>query len=650
MTELSLARRQLDAAWSSYVRDGCVPESVRPELLRSWHRTATDWRIDHELRVPRDSISADDLELRLETDEVFQIASPLLTDFAERLAPDMHIVTFVDRAGVILTVQGNKRSGDEGAQSNFAPGACWSEESAGTNGIGLALIEGRPIEVFASEHYVGAWQSWSCASAPVRSAGRIAGVIDITSPWGARHPSLLVCAEALARAVEARLEAVAAHRCEALREALLRSGDRDASAAIDMNGAFVGIGPTARRAGWDPAFVNAATLAPVLALIGAQGGRRRETEHTIEFGVRSVRVACTPVEHEGRVIGAVLRNASPLAGKAAAGRRRLYRFEDILGAAPSLERQRALGRAAAGNLLPVLVSGESGTGKELFAQAIHSASGRAAGPFVAVNCGSITPSLVEAELFGYEAGTFTGGRKEGKRGRVEDADGGTLFLDEVSELSPSAQTALLRILQEREVTRIGSSTPRAVDFRLVAASNKDLQEEIRARRFRQDLYYRLNVLRIDLPPLRDRREDVPHLAEHVLAIARVELRRDLAFSPDAVAALQRYGWPGNVRELKNVVERAAVSAAGQRIELADLTPEVRERGEALAAAPAAVAVATIAACPHGAGQGLEQEAERVALQRALEDSSWNIVQAARSLGISRSTMYRRLQQHGLVRG
>src|SRR5512144_1143942 len=236
-----------------------------------------------------------------------------------------------------------------------------------------------------------------------------------------------------------------------------------------------------------------------------------------------------------------------------------YDFSWILGRSPALLRAVELARTAARNTLPVVLYGESGTGKELFAQAIHSASERRGGRFVAVNCGSIPAQLVEAELFGYESGTFTGARREGNAGKFEDADGGTLFLDEVSELPLQAQTALLRVLQEKEVVRLGGSTPRRVDVRVIAASNKPLEEEIRSKRFRRDLFYRLNVFFIAVPPLRERGvEDLALLARVFLEEAAREVQRPgLTLAPAALAALHGHPWPGNVRELKNVLLRAA---------------------------------------------------------------------------------------------
>ena len=281
---------------------------------------------------------------------------------------------------------------------------------------------------------------------------------------------------------------------------------------------------------------------------------------------------------------------------------------------------------ASRNALPVVISGESGTGKELFAQAIHGASARAAGPFVAVNCGSIPAPLLEAELFGYEAGAFTGGRKDGNAGKFEEASGGTLFLDEVSELSPQGQTALLRVLQEREIVRLGGSTPRKVDVRIVAATNRELRAEVAARRFRQDLYYRLDVLSLAIPPLRQRVEDIPLLAQAFLEQAEAEVgRTGLRLSDEAVAALQGFTWPGNVRQLQNVILRAAAMASGNEILASHLPAEISRAVRTALPRPAA---------PAGDGP------ERQALGARLERHAWNVARAAEELGVSRMTLYR----------
>jgi transcriptional regulator with PAS, ATPase and Fis domain len=223
----------------------------------------------------------------------------------------------------------------------------------------------------------------------------------------------------------------------------------------------------------------------------------------------------------------------------------------------------------------VLILGESGVGKELFAQSIHGASERRDRPFVAVNCGALPRELVESELFGYVGGAFSGARREGSPGKFEAADGGTIFLDEIGELPPAAQISLLRVLQEGEITRVGCSQAKPVDVRVIAATNRDLQAALADGSLRRDLYYRLNVLTLELPPLRERREDIPLLARHFLETSSTAMRKGgLTFDAEVINALQGYDWPGNVRELQNVVARLVALASSSRITLADLPASI----------------------------------------------------------------------------
>jgi DNA-binding NtrC family response regulator len=284
----------------------------------------------------------------------------------------------------------------------------------------------------------------------------------------------------------------------------------------------------------------------------------------------------------------------------------------------------------------VLLLGESGTGKEVLARALHQRSHRASGPFVAVNCAAISGSLLESELFGHERGAFTGAFAR-KPGRFELADGGTLLLDELAELSPEAQAELLRVLEERTVTRVGGTHPVAVDVRVIAATHADLKEAVAAGRFREDLYYRLSVLVAAIPPLRERREDIDALARHFLArlVCHAPRRVD-GISPAAMTALTGHRWPGNVRELRNVIERAVMLGANPVIEVDDLPPEIRR------ASP-------VAAPPDGTQVGLPMpvdELERRNLLAALAATGGNKTRAARLLGIDRVTLYNRLRKLG----
>jgi DNA-binding NtrC family response regulator len=294
-------------------------------------------------------------------------------------------------------------------------------------------------------------------------------------------------------------------------------------------------------------------------------------------------------------------------------------------------------RRAAKSDATVLVSGESGTGKELVARAVHVQSDRVGGPFVAVNCKALAPGVLESELFGHERGAFTGAERA-RPGLFERAQGGTLFLDEIGETSPDFQAKLLRVLQEKKVTRVGGSEERALDFRVVAATNRDLKREIEAGTFREDLYFRLAVIPIHLPPLRERREDVLALARHFFVRAAAERKPPLeGWSPEVERFLFAHGWPGNARELENSIERGVALARGPRIELEDLLLD----GEL---APAAAAAAN--ADEPLAGWLDRQATERI--RAVLADSGGSRAEAARRLGVDRTTLWRWMQRLGIV--
>ncbi len=317
-----------------------------------------------------------------------------------------------------------------------------------------------------------------------------------------------------------------------------------------------------------------------------------------------------------------------------------YTFGDLVGQSAAFRNATKIGLIAAGNTLSVLISGESGTGKEMLAHAIHASSPRAPKPFIAVNCGAIPRELIESELFGYEEGTFTGARKGGRSGRFEEAQGGTLFLDEVSECSPSTQVALLRVLEQQELTRLGSGQPVPLDVRIIAATNKDLLKEVAKGLFREDLYYRLNVISIHLPPLRERREDIPLLAASFLADVAAALHcPDLRFTEEALRALALtpYPWPGNVRELRNVLQQVGVLLPRPEIRWDDFPEAIRtlRAGEASAERPEP--------------GGWLAQTERQLICQIVQQCAGNLSQAAAQLGISRSTLYRKLEQFGLKR-
>ncbi len=314
----------------------------------------------------------------------------------------------------------------------------------------------------------------------------------------------------------------------------------------------------------------------------------------------------------------------------------------VIGESSAFRRMMTLVEQVADSSATVLIQGESGTGKELVARAIHDLSSRRKGPFVAVNCAALPETLLESELFGYERGAFTGaaGRKEG---RFELADGGTLFLDEVADLSPVTQPKILRVLQEGEFERVGGTRTIRVDVRTVTATNQDLVQLVREKRFREDLFYRLNVITIQVPPLRDRREDIPRLAQHFLRVYAAKNNRTLeGFSDEALRCLEGYSWPGNVRELENVVERAVVLARG-RVEIADLPDSVAERPVMLVRGPAGEAAPVMEGFfKVRIGTSLAEMEQRL-LEETLRLTKGNKTLTARILGIDPKTVFRKLK-------
>ncbi len=317
-----------------------------------------------------------------------------------------------------------------------------------------------------------------------------------------------------------------------------------------------------------------------------------------------------------------------------------FSIEGVIGASQKLKDVLAKMRLVAPSRATILIEGESGTGKELIAQAIHQASARARAPFIAVHCAALSDNLLESEIFGHERGSFTGAT-ERRVGRFESADGGTLFLDEIGEISPSTQVKLLRFLETKAIERVGSSKPINLDVRLVAATNRNLEQLVRDGKFRDDLFFRLNVVRLVMPPLRARTEDIPLLLAHFIKIFSDENAvPPLTVESGALRTLQAYPWPGNIRELRNFCENAVVMRRGGNLSEYDLESKFRGQPDGVVASPAGAFTAT---APGGTSLSIEDNEKRL-LREALHQSRGNRTKAAELMGISRRTLHRKLAQ------
>ena len=624
------------------------------EIERAWWRTREPPRAGGARADSHRHLDPAELRARQARDAIYAVAQPILEHFGEQVDPSQQVLAFFDVEGWMLSVTGSARTADWIAEIDFCPGTNWREQAAGDDGLDAASSLKKLAEQASSGRVIAVRTSWTCAAASIfaPSSGGLLGVVAVAGPWTSYTQARLL-SRVIATAVEERLRSAQLVLEQVVEHAFAAARDPgEGMLAISRDGRVLAANDAARRrlafGGRD---APPALCERVVALLDEpEGGTAGEREIDWPDAPARARLVASPIRHGGTTPGALVR---VLGARSARSRRPArsgaspeptavarYGFEDVLGESESVQRVVALARMASRNDLPVVLLGESGTGKELFAQAIHAGSARREGPFIAVNCGCIPAALLEAELFGYEAGTFTGGREEGKAGKFEEASGGTLLLDEVNELPPQAQTALLRVLQEHEVVRLGGSTPRRVDVRIVAASGRSLAREIEAARFRSDLYYRLNVLSIDVPPLRDRRADVPLLARAFLAQAEgVVARPGLAFSEEALRALAAHDWPGNVRELRNVVLRAAATAPSNEIEVRDLPAELRT----------AAARALPSERPPGAAMPSAVEHDRETLLRMLDACSWNVARAAQTLRVSRMTLYRWLRKFGIER-
>jgi transcriptional regulator of acetoin/glycerol metabolism len=636
--ELGAALRQ---ARHLLTERGEVPAGLLDDhVARSWQRCVEGGLAPGGRLGDVPHLSAAELARAAERQhELIANARPVMEYVFSQTRNSGSMVILADDRGMLLQSFGDTDFLSRADRVALAPGASWHERYRGTNAIGTALAESLPVVVHGGEHYLERNSFLTCAAAPIAAPdGRILGVLDISGEQRSRHPHTFGLVRAAAQMIENRLFDARHGDSVRLRFHPLAEGIgtvAEGVAALSEDGWIVGANQAGLALlGLGPADLCATPLLRVLGLrleeLTDWAARRPGEPRLVErANGRRLFVRIEPGRRPVNPARTIVKPPAP---------------DDALSALDTgdacLRGAIERARRVLGKPIPLLLQGESGVGKELFARALHDAGPRRAKPFVAVNCSALPEHLIEAELFGYEPGAFTGARREGMPGRIRESHGGTLFLDEIGDMPISLQGRLLRVLQERQVTPLGGGKSFAVDFNLVCASHRDLKAEIAAGRFRMDLYYRINGLTLTLPPLRER-GDFQTLATRMIE----EFAPGRGIAPDAevVQAFSDYPWPGNLRQLANALRTACAlldeheTRIGLRHLSDDLAKELRR--------PA----------PRQRGFELPGTENLLALsdsmiRHAVMTSGGNMSEAARRLGISRNTLYRRIRQGNLLRG
>ncbi|MGA8943943.1 MAG: sigma-54-dependent Fis family transcriptional regulator [Thermoactinomyces sp.] len=637
--DLGTKSKELKKIWENFL----LGETSRLKLLRhvvyqSWER-CRNYGVNPHKQETTIVYDAQSLKEILNQSKLFNAALPVLNDLRKQTENTGYIVTLCDSFGRIIYLDGDPQTLRQAEKINFVQGADWSEEKAGTNAIGTCIKISEPIQIFAAEHFCEGVHPWTCSSAPIHDplSGELLGVIDLTGKWMDVQPHTLGMVVVSALSIQQRLKESSMIVRQILLQSYLKAVHRwknDAVIVMDQAMNVVEGNEQACKLLGIRSFQELEKIPEWIEglnhLLSCNGCHK---EQEWQLPSRNVRVHASVIMHDGERVGFLLHLQKTLLKSKFIHKSAPSDWQGIIGKSSAIRQLIHKCQIVADTFVPVLITGESGTGKERFARAIHEASEQKDAPFIAMNCGAIPKELIASELFGYEAGTFTGGKKEGKKGKFEEADGGTLFLDEVGEMPLEFQVHLLRVLQEQEVVRLGSARPIPVHVRVIAATNQNLEEMMKAGLFRRDLYYRLNVVSFHIPPLRERLEDIPLLATHFVKQFKHRHKKEIeGIADETMALFKSYPWPGNVRELQNVLEYGVLFCDEKEIRIHHLPPvlqknrlaEKKEQNE---------------------DWNLIEHEERKVLLGLLDETGGNLSEVARRMKIARTTLYRRLKKY-----
>lgn len=669
LTEWKLLQENMSAkeqAWKTFMSTGRVPSSIdiSPEVLSSWQRCkdrGMDPYDEHVVTVPLHILS----EKLKKNNWVIELIRPILQETADNIHDSGYRIDLYDQDLCLLMRFGKKIAGQDSERRELIIGESHTEADAGTTSTNLAALLQRPVQLMAYEHYKTMCHGLTCASVPiVDSSGNLLIVLTVEGNCWPMHKHTLGMLVTLKYYIE-YLISKDIRSYSGINEKTITSVIEmmeDPAIIVDNTGKILFSNSAAQSTlgeGWNSLIgFNCETIWGKNPFREVLNSLHSISNRKVVLNIGSAQgtffTTIKPVVNDnGKLVMAIGIFKKALTNKSGSISsqkfKAAYVFDNIIGRSPEIQQTVKLARETAQLDNNILILGESGTGKELFAQSIHNESNYSSGPFVAINCSAIPHSLLESELFGYVGGSFTGSKREGQIGKFEAANGGTLFLDEINSMSMEMQSKLLRTLQSRTIVRVGGTEEISIDIRIIAASNQDLWQLVKDGLFRDDLYYRINVISIYIPPLRERTGDVDLLIDNFIDNFSKQFKRDVSLNEDARRLLQNYSWPGNVRELENVLERCLVLSRvndNNVISISDICTYngifefYQKQGNQL--------ILTDPAQQETSDEGsVLTDYEKLLIVDALEKYNYNIQATAQHLGIARNTLYRKIKKYGI---
>lgn len=617
------------------------------DMIKNSHERSVDYGIKKNRIFPKKILNLEETKDNSKKNEkLLNIASRFMRTLYDFLKGSGFFIILLDNECCILKVLGDDDVVEEAVNLNMVVGAYMSENSIGTNAMSIALKENTAIQISEYEHFTTAYQRWTCSAAPIHDIdGTIIGLLNLTGDKQKVHQHTLGLIVAAVKSIENQIKAeymnsivdsISLGIYVINKDGILKIINKEACSILDIKEEDI----IEKRVDTIlPDWVN------IFEKI-KKGNICNNIEVILNNEIAKARynIAATPMEIDNKISGMVvvftkIQKVIKLVNEYSGGKA-VYNFEDFVGDSKEIKRVIEYAKIISHSSSTVLIEGESGTGKELLAQSIHNYSTRNNNTFIAINCGAITESLIESELFGYEDGSFTGARKGGCVGKFELANRGTLFLDEICEMSLNMQVNLLRVLQEGYITRVGGNKIIPVDVRIIAATYKNLKKEVKEGRFREDLFYRLSVVPVKIPPLREREGDLPVLIDHFLKTKAKKLNKQpIIINTDIYEKMINYNWPGNVRQLENCIENIVILNGKSTMVFEDNTENNTINKENSN---------KVLSIENEKFYTLE-ELEKNEIIRAIAENNRNLTKTAKTLGITRATLYSKIKKYDIVR-